>query len=104
MYQRRFQHQFGNVAETRQVVRGIGKDDVKRLAAGGHKLEHIAAHQRQVGVSKLLLHTLDEFGLHTRLLDSGDMGTSARQELETHSPRSGKQVEHRHTLQVNNVA
>ena len=92
------------VGELRQVVGGVGKDDVKLLSARGYESKHVALDDVVVVATQRAADLLDEIELRGGFLDRCHRGTFPRQELEADGTSARKQVEHLKSLKVNKIS
>src|SRR5690349_6777186 len=86
--------QIGREAVVREVPVGrVAKDQVVRSAVGRERLEDVALHGARSGEAELLEVPLDRAHRFTIRLDEYRRGSAARERLEPHRPRAGKEIE-----------
>ena len=89
--------------KARHVVGRVGKHHIERGRATVDETQRIATHETEIVGAELLRHTLYERTLHGGFLHGRDLGTTARQKLETHGSRARKKVESAYALKVDYV-
>ncbi len=98
-----FENQIGQIAQSVQIIRRVGKDEIIFMARLQQKLEHIGFQGRaafEVEVFEIILYKLYVQGLH---LNTGNRICAAREALYGKGTRAAEQIQHFHLIKIHQM-